>query len=178
MMGLDSPSTAGRVMVTARTLPLLGISYITSSIRRSINARNARAPVPFFNACTASSRSASVENSSSTPSIAMSLANCLVRAFFVSVNTDTNWSSVNSSNKRAAASKQDIGRIDADVFLLRVFAAALRRHVANGAFQNFQQRLLHAFPRNVAGDRNVFRLARDLVDLIDINDAHLGPFDI
>ena len=60
--------------------------------------------------------------------------------------------------------------IDANVFLLRMLAAALRRNVANGAFQNFQQRLLHAFAGNVARDGNVFRLARDLVDFVDVND--------
>ena len=82
------------------------------------------------------------------------------------------------TNKRAAADKQNVGRIDADVILLRVLAAALRRHIAHGALQNFQQRLLHAFSRNVAGDGNVFRFPRDLVNLVDVNDAHLGSFHV
>ena len=64
--------------------------------------------------------------------------------------------------------------IDADVFLLRMLAAALRRNVADGAFENLQQRLLHAFAGNIARDRNVLRLAGDLVDLVDVNDAHAG----
>ena len=62
-------------------------------------------------------------------------------------------------------------RVHADVFLLRMLASALRRHIANRAFQNFQQRLLHAFAGNVARDGDVLRLARDLVDFVNVNDA-------
>ncbi len=65
-------------------------------------------------------------------------------------------------------------RVHADVFLLRMLAPALRRHVADRPFQDFQQRLLHAFAGNVARDGDVFRLARDLVDLVNINNARAG----
>ena len=41
-----------------------------------------------------------------------------------------------------------------------------------------QQRLLHAFARNVARDRGVIRLARDLVDLVDVDDAALRLLDV
>src|SRR5205085_8087654 len=40
------------------------------------------------------------------------------------------------------------------------------------------QRLLHAFTRDVAGDRRVVALARDLVDLVDVDDAALRLLDI
>ena len=69
-------------------------------------------------------------------------------------------------------------RIDLDVFLVRMFAAALRRNVAGAAFENFQQRLLHAFARNIARDADVVGLAADLVDFVDVNDADLGALHV
>ena len=59
-----------------------------------------------------------------------------------------------------------------------MFASALRRDVADRAFENFQQRLLHAFARNVARDGRAVGLARDLVNLVDVNDAALGAFHV
>ena len=59
-----------------------------------------------------------------------------------------------------------------------MLAPALRRHGGDGAFHDLQQRLLHALARHVAGDRGVVRLAADLVDLVDIDDAALRPLDI
>ena len=59
-----------------------------------------------------------------------------------------------------------------------MLAAALRRHGGNGAFHDLQQCLLHALARHVAGDRRIVRLARDLVDFVDIDDAALRPLDI
>ena len=81
-------------------------------------------------------------------------------------------------HKGAAADEQDVAGVDADVFLLRMLATALRRHGADGAFQNLEQRLLHAFTGNIACDRNVFGAAGDLVDLVDINDAHLRALHV
>ena len=78
------------------------------------------------------------------------------------------------ADERAAADEEDAARVDADVFLLRMLAAALGRDVADGAFEDFQQRLLHAFAGNVARDGNVLGLAGDLVDLVDVNDAASG----
>ena len=69
-------------------------------------------------------------------------------------------------------------RVHADVFLLRMLAPALRRDVADRAFENFQQRLLHAFAGHVARDGHVFRLARDLVNLVNINDAALRALHV
>ncbi len=78
----------------------------------------------------------------------------------------------------AAADEQDVGRVDLHELLVRVLAAALRRHVGDRALDHLQQRLLHALARHVAGDRRVVGLARDLVDLVDVDDAALRLLDI
>ena len=54
-----------------------------------------------------------------------------------------------------------------------MLASALRRDIGNRAFENLQQRLLHAFAGDVAGDGRVLVLAADLVDFVDIDDAGL-----
>ena len=59
-----------------------------------------------------------------------------------------------------------------------MLAAALRRHGGDRAFHDLQQRLLHALARHVAGDRRIVGLARNLVDLVDVDDAALRPLDI
>src|SRR4029078_4690450 len=82
------------------------------------------------------------------------------------------------ASEGTAADEQDVGRIDLPEFLLRMLAAALRWHGSDGAFHDLQQRLLHALARDVAGDRRVVRLARDLVDLVDIDDPALRPGDV
>ncbi len=61
---------------------------------------------------------------------------------------------------------------------MRMLAPALRRHIAHRAFENLQQSLLHAFAGNVARDADVFRLAPDLVDLVDVDDTHFGAFHV
>ena len=75
----------------------------------------------------------------------------------------------------AAADEQDVGGVDLQEFLLRVLAAALRRHRGDRALDELQQRLLHALARDVARDRRVVGLARDLVDLVDVDDAASAP---
>ncbi len=80
--------------------------------------------------------------------------------------------------KRAAADEQDVGGIDLQKLLLRVLAPALRGYRGDGAFHDLQKRLLHPLAGDVAGDRRVVGFARDLVDLVDINDAALCPLDI
>jgi hypothetical protein len=69
-------------------------------------------------------------------------------------------------------------RVDLDVFLLRVLAAALRRHRGHRALEDLEQGLLHALARHVARDARVLRLARDLVDLVDVHDAALALGDV
>src|SRR5690349_16401431 len=82
------------------------------------------------------------------------------------------------ANKRPTANEENVGGIHPDVLLLRMLSAPLRRNVAYSAFQDLQQRLLNAFAGHIASDRNVFSFSGDLVDLIDVNDAHLRPLDI
>ncbi len=71
-----------------------------------------------------------------------------------------------------------VGRVHLLEFLLRVLPAALRRHEADGAFHDFQKRLLHALAADVAGYDGLSGLAADLVDLVDVDDAALRPLDI
>ena len=80
--------------------------------------------------------------------------------------------------KSAAADEQDVGGIDLNKFLLGMLSAALRRHVGDGAFQNFQQCLLHAFTADITGNGGVFGLAGNLVDFIHIDDTALCALHI
>ncbi len=59
-----------------------------------------------------------------------------------------------------------------------VLASALRRHAGLRPLEDLQQRLLHALAGDVARDRRVVRLARDLVDLVDVDDPRLGLLDV
>src|SRR5437660_4413106 len=78
------------------------------------------------------------------------------------------------ADERAAADEENSGRIDADIFLLRMLAPALRGNIADGALKDFEQSLLDAFARNVARERHIFGLASDLVDFVDVNDSALS----
>ena len=80
--------------------------------------------------------------------------------------------------ERAAADEEDVRRVDREELLVRVLAAALRRHRRHRALEDLQQRLLHALAGDVARDRRVVRLARDLVDLVDVDDPGLGLLDV
>ena len=82
------------------------------------------------------------------------------------------------ADERAAADEEDVGRVDLEEFLVRVLAPALRRHVGDRAFEDLEQRLLHALARHVARDRRVLVLAADLVDLVDVDDALLALLDV
>ena len=61
---------------------------------------------------------------------------------------------------------------------MRVLAPALRRHRRDRALEDLQERLLDALAGDVARDRRVVRLARDLVDLVDVDDPGLGLLDV
>ncbi len=78
----------------------------------------------------------------------------------------------------AAADEQHVGGVDGEELLVRVLAAALRRHAGHRALEDLEQRLLHALARDVARDGRVVGLARDLVDLVDVDDAGLGALDV
>jgi hypothetical protein len=73
--------------------------------------------------------------------------------------------------KAPPQTKRNVGGVDLQEFLLRMLAPALRRHGSDGAFHDLQQRLLHALARDVAGDRGVVGFARNLVDLVDIDEC-------
>ena len=82
------------------------------------------------------------------------------------------------ADERAAADEQDVRRVDLEELLVRVLAAALRRHVGDRALEDLEQRLLDALARDVARDRRVLVLAADLVDLVDVDDALLALLDV
>src|SRR5450830_16437 len=78
----------------------------------------------------------------------------------------------------AATDEEDVGGVDGEKLLVGVLAPALRRHARHGALEDLEQGLLHALARHVAGDRRVVGLARDLVDLVDVDDAGLGALEV
>lgn len=78
----------------------------------------------------------------------------------------------------AAADEQDVGGVDLQELLLWVLATALGRHRGDRPLHDLEQSLLHALAGDVAGDRGVVRLAADLVDLVDVDDAALRPLDV
>src|ERR1043166_7643305 len=82
------------------------------------------------------------------------------------------------TDERATADEENVGCVDGEKFLVRMFAATLRRNIRDSAFQDLQQRLLHAFTRYVASDRRVLVLATDLVDFVDVDDALLRALDV
>ena len=77
--------------------------------------------------------------------------------------------------ERTTADEKNVRRINSRELLVRMLAPALRRHIRDRAFQYLQQRLLHAFARNVARDRRILVLAANLVDLVDVDDPTLCP---
>src|SRR5262249_49227397 len=70
----------------------------------------------------------------------------------------------------AAAYEQDVSGVDLQEFLLRMLASTLRGHRRGGAFHDFEQRLLYALARDVAGDRGVVgglqQLEDDVLDVL------------
>ena len=80
--------------------------------------------------------------------------------------------------ERAAADEQDVRRIDGDKLLMRVLAAALRRHGSARALENLEECLLDAFARDIARDGRILRLAGNLVNLVDVDDAALRLIDV
>ena len=61
---------------------------------------------------------------------------------------------------------------------MRVLAPALRWYRRDGALEDLQERLLDALAGDVARDRRVVRLPRDLVHLVDVDDPGLGLLDV
>ena len=82
------------------------------------------------------------------------------------------------ADEGAAADEEDVLRVDLDVALLRVLAAAGGRDVRHGALENLEQRLLDALAGDVARDGDVVGAAADLVDLVDEDDPVPGLLDV
>ena len=80
--------------------------------------------------------------------------------------------------KGTAADKQDVGRVDLHEFLLRMLAAALRRHGSHRSLEDLEQSLLNTLAGYITGNRNILRFLGNLIDLIDIDDARLRQFNI
>src|SRR5207249_5788901 len=91
-----------------------------------------------------------------------------------SLDPDAPANDVVEPDEGAPADKEDVGGVDLQELLLGVLAAALGRDAGGGALDDLEQRLLHALARDVARDRRVVALARDLVDLVDVDDAALA----
>src|SRR5580704_5673960 len=82
------------------------------------------------------------------------------------------------AHESSATDEQNIGGVHRRKFLVRMLASTLRRNVGNRALKNLEQRLLHAFTRNIARDGRVFVLLGNLVNLVDIYDPLLGAGDV
>ena len=80
--------------------------------------------------------------------------------------------------ERAAADEEDVRGVDRQELLVGVLAPALRGHRRGRALEDLQQRLLDALAGDVTRDRRVVGLARDLVDLVDVDDPGLGLLHI
>src|SRR5690348_1266653 len=81
------------------------------------------------------------------------------------------------TDKRAAADEENVGGVDREEFLVRMFASALWWNVRDSSFEDLQQRLLHTFAGDVASDRRILVFAANLVDFVDIDNALLSAFD-
>ncbi len=78
----------------------------------------------------------------------------------------------------ATADKENVGGINLQELLLRVLSSPLRRHTRHGPFDDLQKRLLHPFAGDIPSDRRVLGFTSNLINLVDINDAPLGPLNI
>jgi hypothetical protein len=72
------------------------------------------------------------------------------------------------------ADKQDVLGVDLDVLLLWVLPTSLRGNVGHRPLDDLEQSLLHALAGDISGNGGVLALPRDLVDLIDVDNAVLG----
>src|SRR5574338_177468 len=74
--------------------------------------------------------------------------------------------------------EQDVGGVYLHEILIRVLASALRRHRSNGALDQLEKRLLDTFAGNITGNGGVVRLARNLVDFVDVHNPLLRFLDV
>ena len=81
--------------------------------------------------------------------------------------------------KSAAANKKNVARVNLQHLLVGVLAAALRRHIGDAAFNDFQQFLLDAFARHIPGDGAVDAfLPGNFVQLVNIDNPLLGAGNV
>ncbi len=59
-----------------------------------------------------------------------------------------------------------------------MLSSSLRRNIGHRPLEDLEQRLLDTFARDVAGDGGILVLARDLVDLVDVDDPFLALLDV
>src|SRR5712692_9495470 len=186
--GLPSPTMAFSSTTTLLTFSMVGRSNMMSSSTCSMIERNPRAPVFRAKALLAIACSACCLTSRSTPSMPNSFWYCLMRAFFGSVRI---WiSACSSSSSSVATTGKRPTNSGISPYLIRSSGSTVRstslmslalfrlRTSAPKPMPLFSERLLHALARNVPGDRRVIRLPRDLVDLVDVDDAALRLVDV
>src|SRR5690606_15814451 len=86
---------------------------------------------------------------------------------------------IGKMRKSAATNKENVARVELDKLLLRMLAPGSRRHIGDAALDDLEQSLLHTLATDVARDAGVIAaLARDLVDLVDINNAISGALGV
>ena len=59
-----------------------------------------------------------------------------------------------------------------------MLASTLWRHAGNRTLDQLEECLLHTFTGDISGNGNIFGFLGDLIDLINIDNAHLGCLDI
>ena len=80
--------------------------------------------------------------------------------------------------ERATEDKEDVLGVDLDELLVRVLSATVGRHVHDVSFEDFEERLLNTFARNVSSDRRVHVFSGDFIDFVDVNYAPLCARDV
>src|SRR5438046_9639818 len=75
---------------------------------------------------------------------------------------------------RSAADEEDVGGVDLEELLLGVRPPPFGRHAGRRPFDDLQEGLLDSLARDVAGDRRVVALARDLAALADVDNPPLA----
>src|SRR5689334_22604803 len=74
----------------------------------------------------------------------------------------------------AAADEQDVLGIDLNEILVRMFASTLRGNVCDSPLNDLEERLLHTFARDIAGNRRIIGFACNLINFVNVDDATLG----
>ena len=73
----------------------------------------------------------------------------------------------------ATADKEDVSRVDSNIFLIRMFTTTLGWHIYRRTLQQFQQSLLYTLATHVTRDGRIVGLTGYLVDLVNEHDATL-----